>query len=156
MSDWSERRRRIIRAGLVVVSIPAAQLAVWATFAPRSFYDDFPGGGNAWVSPSGPYNEHLVRDVGAFNLGLLVVAIFAIATLERRLVQASLLAAVASGTPHLIFHIGDTESMSTADNIASLTGLFLIVAVPLALLPLTRTGSGRSKSVGAPAARATG
>ena len=152
MSDWSERRRRIIRAGLVVLAIPAAQIGVWATVAPRSFYDDFPGGGNAWVSPSGPYNEHLVRDVGTFNLGLLVVAIVAIVTLERRLVQASLLASIASGTPHLIFHITDTESLSTADNVASLTALALIVLAPLALLPLTRTGGAVRSTVAATAA----
>jgi len=141
LSGWSDRERKALRAGLVVVSIPAAQLAIWATVAPRSFYDDFPGGGRAWVSPSGPYNEHLVRDVGAFNIGLLVVAILAAVTLERRLVQASLLASIAAGTPHLIFHLTDTESLSTGDNIASLTGLFLIVAVPLALLPMTRRRS---------------
>ena len=152
MSDRTERRRRILRVGLVLLSIPAAQLAVWATLAPRSFYDDFPGGGNAWVSPSGPYNEHLVRDIGAFNLGLLLVAILAIVTLERRLVQASLLASIASGTPHLIFHITDTESLSTSDNVASLTGLTLIVLVPLALLPLTRARGASAPRVATPAA----
>ena len=143
MSGWSDRERKALRAGLVVVSIPAAQLATWATAAPRSVYHDFPGGGRARVSPSGPYNEHLVRDVGAFNIGLLVVAILAAVTLERRLVQASLLASIAAGTPHLIFHLTDTESLSTRDTSATLTRLFLIVAVPLPLLPMTR---GRSEA----------
>jgi hypothetical protein len=134
----SQRRRRIIRAGLVIIAIPAAELGIWATLAPRSFYDDFPGGGRSWVSASGPYDEHLVRDVGAFNLGLLALAIFAIVTLERRVVQAALVAAVVSGVPHLIFHLGDTDSLSTGDNVASLIGLFLIPAIGLALLPMTR------------------
>jgi hypothetical protein len=134
----SERNRRILRAGLIVAAIPAIQLGIWATLAPRSFYDDFPGAGHAWVSPSGPFNEHLVRDVGAFNLGLLVVYVFAFVTMERRLLQAAFLAAAVAGTPHLIFHLTDTESLSTADNVASLTGLVLVVAVPLAMLPLTR------------------
>jgi|SRR5215208_5078214 len=135
----SRRRRRIIRAGLVIIAIPAAELGIWATLAPRSFYDDFPGGGHSWVSASGPYDEHLVRDVGTFNLGLLVLAIFAIVTMERRVVQAALLAAVVSGIPHLIFHLEDTDSLSTGDNVASLIGLFLIPAVGAALLPLTRS-----------------
>ena len=34
------------------------------------FYDDFPGLGRSWVAADGPYNEHLVRDVGALNLAL--------------------------------------------------------------------------------------
>jgi hypothetical protein len=133
-----ERHRSIVRAGLAVVAAPSAILAVWATLAPRSFYDSFPGAGHAWVSPSGPYNEHLVRDVGAFNLGLLVVAVFAFVTLERRLVQAALVAFAAAGTPHLVFHLTDTESLPTLDNVVSLAALVTVVAVPLALLPLTR------------------
>ena len=139
MSQWTDQQRRVIRAGLVVAYFPTAILAVWATLAPRSFYDDFPGAGHSWVSASGPYNEHLVRDVGAFNLGLLVVAVIAFVTLERRTVQAALLAVAAAGLPHLIFHLTDTESLGTLDNVVSLLGLVLVVAVPLAVLPLTRS-----------------
>jgi len=45
----------------------------WALLAPRSFYDDFPGGGRSWVSALPPYNEHLVRDVGGLPSNLAVV-----------------------------------------------------------------------------------
>lgn len=45
---------------------------------PRSFYDDFPGGGIAWVSVDGPYNEHLIRDIGAWSLGTTVVVLAAL------------------------------------------------------------------------------
>ena len=144
MSDWSDRRRRVLRAGLVILAIPAAELAVWATAAPRSFYDDFPGAGHAWVSSLGPYDEHLVRDVGAFNLGLFVVGVFAIVTLERRLVQASLAASAASQVPHLAFHASETGALSTGDNVASLGALALTVVLPLALLPLTRAPRPRA------------
>jgi hypothetical protein len=126
-----------MRAGLVVLALPAAWVGIWATFAPRSFYDDFPGTSN-WVAPLGPYDEHLVRDVGAFELGLTVVAIFAIVTLERRLVQAALAAFLVSGIPHLLFHLANTEPLSTADNAISLAGLAVGVLVPLVLLALTR------------------
>ena len=40
-----------------------------ALFTPRSFYDDFPLG-RGWVAMDGPYNQHLVRDVGSLNLAL--------------------------------------------------------------------------------------
>ena len=46
---------------LVVVG---GSTGLWATLSPRSFYDEFPGGGRAWVAADGPYNEHLVRDFG--------------------------------------------------------------------------------------------
>src|SRR4051812_33176712 len=96
-------RRKLMRPGLVLLAIPPAWIGIWATAAPRSFYDDFPGP-SSWVAPLGPYDEHLVRDIGAFQLGLLVLALFAIVTLERRVVQAALVAAIVSGLPHLIYH----------------------------------------------------
>ena len=52
----------------------------WQTLAPASFYTDFPGAGRHWVSVDGPYNEHLLRDVGQGNLALGVVALVALLT----------------------------------------------------------------------------
>jgi hypothetical protein len=126
-----------MRGGLVVLALPAAWVGIWAGLAPRSFYDDFPGT-SSWVSPLGPYDEHLVRDVGAFELGLTIVAVFAIVTLERRLVQAALAAFLVSGILHLVYHLSNTGPLSTADNVLSLAGLAVGAIVPVALLPLTR------------------
>ncbi|MBB2990013.1 mannose/fructose/N-acetylgalactosamine-specific phosphotransferase system component IID [Mycolicibacterium iranicum] len=47
----------------------------WAFFAARHWYDTFPGLGMSWLPPLGPYNEHFVRDVGAFFLGLAVLSV---------------------------------------------------------------------------------
>ena len=38
-------RDTVLRIGLAVLAVPALVIGVWAAFAPRSFYDDFPGGG---------------------------------------------------------------------------------------------------------------
>jgi hypothetical protein len=138
VNGWSHTRRRALRAGLVVLAAPAAMIAVWALAAPHSFYADFPGGGHRWVSPLGPYDEHLVRDVGAFELGLVVLAAFAFVTLDRRVVQAALLSFAVTGTPHLIYHLTATAKLSTLDNVVSLSALTLPVIVALALLPVTR------------------
>jgi hypothetical protein len=138
MSDWTGGRRGLVRLGLTALAITPAWTGLWATIAPRSFYDDFPGWSD-WVAPLGPYDEHLVRDVGAFQLGLLVFALYAIVTLERRLVQAVAVAGIVAGLPHLVFHLTATGPLSTADNVLSLLGLAAPVFVALALLPLTRT-----------------
>src|SRR3954464_9416334 len=138
MSYLTDGRRRAIRAGLVVLALPAAWVAIWALAAPHSFYADFPGAGHEWVAPLGPYDEHLVRDVGAFELAMTALAAFAFVTLERRLVQATLLAFLVAGIPHLAYHASATEPLSTLDNVLSLAGLALPVIVPLALFPLTR------------------
>jgi hypothetical protein len=132
------RTKRLMRPALAILAIPPAWVGIWATAAPRSFYDDFPGT-SSWVSPLGPYDEHLVRDVGAFELGLLTVVLFALVTLDRRVVQAALVATIVSGLPHLIYHLTATGALSTADNVLSLAGLALPVVIALVLLPRTRS-----------------
>jgi hypothetical protein len=129
--------RRALRIGLAIAALPAAWIAVWALVAPHGFYTGFPGGGRHWVAPLGAYDEHLVRDVGAFELGLFAVALFAFVTLERRVVQAALVAFAVSGLPHLVYHVTATGPLSTTNNVLSLAGLALGVVLPLALLPLT-------------------
>ena len=140
MTDWTtESRRRTIRAGLVVLAVPAAFVGIWALAAPRSFYDDFPGAGHEWVAPLGPaFDEHLVRDVGSFELALVALAVFALVTLDRRLVQGTLVAFLVSGLPHFVYHATATEPLSTGDAVAELLSLALGFVVPIVLLPLTR------------------
>ena len=81
-----------IRAGLAFVSLGELIVGVWALFLPKSFYTDFPSSGRDWVSALGPYDEHLVRDVGELNLAFGVLLASAAVVLDRRLVQVSLLA----------------------------------------------------------------
>jgi hypothetical protein len=64
-----------------------------------------PVAGQDWVSTLGPYNEHLVRDVGALNLALGVLLATAALLLERRLVQVSLIAYLVYAVPHFAFHL---------------------------------------------------
>jgi len=41
-----------------------------AAFLPASSHASFPGPFGSWIAMDGPYDEHLVRDVGTLNLGL--------------------------------------------------------------------------------------
>src|SRR3989304_4098891 len=52
-----------LRAGLGLLAVAAAVVGAWALAAPRSFYDDFPGGGRSWVSAGGPCNADPIRHV---------------------------------------------------------------------------------------------
>jgi hypothetical protein len=126
---------------------PAAPGAIgvggWALSAPRSFYDDFPAAGRDWVSALGPYNEHLVRDVGAANLALGVLLVFAAVLLERRLVQAALVAWLVYAGPHFVFHLTELESFSLGDKLGNAGALGLAALLPLALLVLAGTYGGR-------------
>ncbi len=139
MTEWTREQRRWLRGGIAVLAVTPALVGIWALASPRGFYDDFPGGGHHWVSAVGAYDEHLVRDVGSFELALVALAVFALVTLDRRLVQGALLAFLVSGLPHFVYHATATEPLSTADAVAELLSLALGFVVPIVLLPLTRT-----------------
>ncbi|HMC07666.1 MAG TPA: hypothetical protein VKG89_09785 [Solirubrobacterales bacterium] len=132
------RHRGILRAGLLVLALPSVVLGVWITIAPRSFYDDFPGGGRHWVSALPPYNEHLLRDFGSANLTIAIVLIGAAIVLESRFVQVTLLAYIVGTLAHLGYHLTTTGHYSSGDNIASLGGFAVELLLAVALLVLTR------------------
>jgi hypothetical protein len=130
-------------------------IAAWALAAPRSFYEDFPGGGRHWVSALPPYNEHLMRDFGATSLAIVVFMVGAAIVLERRMVQVALLAFLAYTIPHLAYHLTTTDHYSTGDNLGSLGGFVVTIVLALALLALTREAPqprGPSEASAAPAA----
>lgn len=115
--------RTVARVALGYLALVSLQLGLWALLAPQSFFDDFPGLGRSWVATDGPYNEHLVRDVGALNLALAVLVLFAAIKATRELVLVAGLASLAWGVPHLIYHIVNSDKLSAGDNVFSLGGL---------------------------------
>ncbi len=124
----------LARVELWLLVVVAGVTGGWATATPRGFYDHFPGFGHHWVSALPPYNEHLVRDVGAFYLGFAVLIAAAAILLERRLVIASMLALLVTQVPHLIFHLNHLEGLSTSDQVGQVAGLALAVLLSLLVL----------------------
>lgn len=105
--------RTALRAGLILLAAMQALVGAWALLAPGGFYDDFP-----WVALLSPYNEHLVRDVGALNLALTLVLSAAALTMDRLLVRVALLALIVFAVPHTIFHATHLEGFPTPDGVA--------------------------------------
>jgi hypothetical protein len=136
-----------IRAGLAFVALGELLIGVWALFLPESFYADFPFSGRDWVSALGPYDEHLVRDVGELNLAFGVLLAFAAILLDRRLLQVSLVAYLVYTVPHFVFHTMQTHAFSAGDNLAQLVSLGLQVVLPAAILfgIVLRGSSGRKE-----------
>jgi hypothetical protein len=133
-------RDRVVRVVLVVWAAVSVQLGIWATFAPRSFYDDYPGFGREWVRVNGPYNEHFVRDFGALNLALAVVTIAALITLSRPMVIAVAVAWLAWSVPHLVYHLRHLDVFSTGEKVVNvfLLGSLPVLAVVVLVLTLRR------------------
>jgi hypothetical protein len=120
----------IARAVLAVASIANGVIGVWATAAPRSWYDDFPGFGKVWVAVDGPFNEHLVRDVAAWSLGLTLLTLVAAWTLERRLVLVAGAALVLQNVPHAQYHLSAPNPFgSTSEQVQSVSGIVLLAVL---------------------------
>jgi hypothetical protein len=120
--------RMLSRAGLVLVAAAQAEVGIWGLLAPHGFFTGFPGAGHHWVSAIGPYDEHLVRDYAALELGFAVLLIGAAIWFERRLVLVAGAAFLAGTLPHFAYHLITTDRLSTADNAASLGSFALELA----------------------------
>ena len=129
------------RVLLIVIAFGNGLVGLWASLAPRSFYDDFPGAGRHWVSLDGPFNEHLVRDVGTLNLALAAVVIAALLRPTRYLVQVVTGAVLINSLPHVLYHATHLDPYDTGDKVALVGSLSLAVLAPIALLlHSSRTG----------------
>ena len=127
----------LLRIGLIYQAGAMALVGFWAGFAPRSFYSDFPGGGRHWISADGPYNEHLVRDVGELSLALLAVLVAAAITLSIPLVRAALVAVIVNGGLHVFYHARHLDMFPTSDAAAIMVSLGLAPIVAVVLLAMT-------------------
>jgi len=125
---------RWIRLALAYLGVVSLEIGVWAVLAPRSFYDDFPGLGRSWISVDGPYNEHLIRDVGALNLALAAVVAIAAISMQRSAIVTAAVASLLWGVPHVAYHVLNTDGQAAGDVVASVAGLVAFALLPVALI----------------------
>lgn len=119
-----------------VLTASALYVGWWASLAPRSFYDSFPGLNRMWVGGDGPYNEHLVRDVGGLYLALAVSGVLALVWRDRRTTLVLGAAWTTFSLLHLgyhLHHLGDLAVVDVVGNVVALGGT-LVLAV-LLLVP---------------------
>ena len=101
------------------MGIPQALIGLWALLSPQSFYDDFPAGTDGWVHVLGPFDEHLVTDVGSLFVALGVVLAFAAVSLRRGTVLAAATAWLIFSVPHFLWHMFNLEPYDTADAVSN-------------------------------------
>jgi hypothetical protein len=129
----------LARGALLILVVSTLAVGLPATFAPESFYSDFPFLRH-WVDLLPPYNEHLVTDVGGLYLGFSVLFGWAAWTLQPTLVRAVCSAWLLTAAIHLFFHATHLENFSTGDAIAELTSLAFLLAPPLVAIWAVREG----------------
>ena len=140
-----------VRFGVWSLAIVPLIIGFWAFFAPYHFYEMFPFPESNWLSTLGPYNEHLVRDYGANNLGFGVLFAMAAVFSGRQLVQVALISWLAFAIPHFSFHVMQTHHFSLFDNMMQLSSLGFVVVLPIILLFFMRAQTGYTARLMRPA-----
>jgi hypothetical protein len=123
--------RRII---LAVTAALGVFVGAWAAFWHTSFYDSFPGLGRIWVAIDGPFNEHLVRDVGALYLALAGASMAAIFSTRPDAGRVVGVAWTVFGIPHLAYHLAHLESLAPIDVIGNVVSLGGSLALGIVLM----------------------
>ncbi|OWY62406.1 hypothetical protein B7486_58625 [cyanobacterium TDX16] len=147
MDDLAPRPARVL---LALTGVTVAVVGAWASFAPRSFYDDFPGFGLLWVNVDGPYNRHLVTDVGGLQLAVAFLLLTAVVLGSRRLVLVAAATALVTAVPHLTYHLFHRDGYEQLDLVTSLVSLTFAVVLPAVALLLAwpRTSQPSAEVVG--------
>ena len=131
----SIRIKQLVSAILAATGI---YVGLWAAAWPRQFYDSFPGFGRHWVEALGPYNEHLVRDLGGLYLAMAVISVWAAVVPRREVFPMVGLGWLAFNIPHCLFHLDHLDvytGVDVAGNVITLVGVVVLAA--LLLVPTT-------------------
>ena len=102
-ADLAETRRargsRFERSVAAIAGVVFLVAGLWAFFAPASFFEA--------AASFEPYNVHLIRDIGAFQIGIGTVLVLGV--LVRDALLAALAGASAGAVFHLISHVIDRD-----------------------------------------------
>lgn len=144
--------RRVI---LWATAALGAYVGVWAAWLPDSFYAAFPGFGRIWIAVDGPFNEHLIRDVGSLYLGLAAASVVAAFSRTADAARAVGAAWVVFGAPHLVYHAWQFTGMAPLDvagNIVGLGGSLVLGALLLSPGPRAHRGDAATRGIPSPTA----
>jgi hypothetical protein len=125
-----------MRALLAALGLSAAYPGIWATVAPRSFFDTFPGAGHHWTAALPAYNVHLVADVGAFYLAFALLFAWASARPSKELVVPVGTAFALFSALHLGWHVAHLDRISTTDAVAQTISLAAVLVASLGAVGL--------------------
>jgi hypothetical protein len=126
------------RTLLAMTVLLAAFVGGWAEISPQGFYDSFPGFGLTWISVDGPFNQHLIRDVGSLYLGLGAVSLASIFSVSATPGRVAGLGWAVFGILHFGYHLLHPEG-TTFDRIGTVVSLAISLALGILLaLPSRR------------------
>ncbi|HEX6953372.1 MAG TPA: hypothetical protein VF156_00715, partial [Agromyces sp.] len=137
--------QRIRTAALALTAAISFFVGGWASFAPASFFDSFPGVLGQWVATDGPYNEHLVRDVGAMYLALGAASVAGLVWRRPAVARVLGLAWTVFGALHLGYHATHLDHLTPEAAVGTVVSLTLSLGLGVLLLVPARDG-GRGET----------
>lgn len=135
------------RWAVLVLAVSAAVVGVWAAAFPLSFHTDFPAPGRHWVSTLGPYNEHLVRDVGALYLALLVLSVWAWRRPTPEAMRVTGGAWLVFNSIHFLWHMLHLDMFPTIDRVGNAIALGGVLALSIVVLLPERAERSRTSGL---------
>jgi len=130
--------RTQLRLGLLALGLGKGVVATGAIIAPGSYWMGMSLVGGRGSAVVGPYNPHLVTDLGAALLAVAGFLLLAAVGLERRLVQAALVGGLLQGLPHFGYHPSTVRAGGFPDAIGSIVTTALSLELATFLLILSR------------------
>jgi hypothetical protein len=123
------------RVSLVLLIISSAVAGFWAYFAPRHWYDTFPGFGMSWLPQLGPYNEHLAKDVGAMFIAFMVLTLIVLWRMkDELLVRVAGWGWLVFNVLHFIYHMTMLGMYKPSDQVANVITLSLLMIFSVILV----------------------
>lgn len=129
----STLRMRRIRWVTIVGGAAFLLFGVWAFFAPQSFFDT--------LATFDPYNAHLIRDIGAFQVGLGAVLLLVAFLPDAH--GAALLGVGVGGVFHAIGHVIDRDLGGSPGTDIPVFSLIAAVLLWAGIAQLRAVGSPR-------------
>jgi len=118
------RMGRVARISLALIAVFMLPAGVQAAFMPESFYEDFPFGRGWIAAEGGPYNEHLIRDVGFLFIAMIIVTAWAV--WRRTDPRPIAIAWLVQGVGHLVYHVGHLDGYDGIDKVGMVMSLATI------------------------------
>lgn len=128
-----------IRICLAVLGVSALALGIPASFAPETFYTEYPFF-TALVSLMPPYNEHLITDVGGLYLGFGLMFIWAMSKPSRQLIVPLCAGWILVQALHFAFHVSHLTGFTTTEAFTQQVGLGLYILLAIFPIVMLRRG----------------
>lgn len=121
-----------------VLALTGVYVGLWAAAWPRQFNDSFPGLGRHWVLALGPYNEHLVRDVGGLYLAMAVVSAWAVVRPRTEVFAMVGLGWLVFNVLHFAYHVRHLDMYDGVDKAGNVVSLLAVIVLAALLLTPSR------------------